>query len=497
MSFELAFRSRVAFIMETLTATALQDICQFMELTYAALRVEILQEQNRSSTTKLHAMENSEGKEKPANNMESVREDARSSGFRNFPVVEQILNEQEANGLWLEGDPTVEDEGPPSLLPEEEQPSQAFGQMTDKGVETCSAPLVIKQEETDDDVMESQGYSVWMPETHKTNQNITGESDEYERSQASRGSKELGLDDFKKEQSLLLVSIEDAAAPTKKKKYNIRYTCKICGKTGTKKGRMTSHLITHEGPSSCDICDEKFKHQNGLNKHKLLKHSVKPYSCFVCGKMFLYSKIRDYHERIHVGEDYWCADCGKTFKERQDRDTHECIVCKGDRPYSCSECNKDFERQYHLKQHQLEKHPLMVEQTVEPEPESKHFEDQQRQFESAESSEAPIRSEPIQYTCEICGTTWATQNSMRSHMFIHRKIQRRKHYTCDVCGKVFRLKSPFTKHQLRHKGDLPFSCSECNQDFKSQYHLKKHQLQKHPLKVEQPCSDHDLLLTAT
>ncbi|XP_064859801.1 zinc finger protein 665-like [Oncorhynchus nerka] len=487
MSFEHAFRSRVAFIMETLTATAVQDICKFMEETYAALRVEMLQEQNRSSRTKLQAMENSKGKEKPANSMESVQED----GFRNFPVVEQILNEQEANGLWLEGHLTVEDEGPPSLAPEEEQPLQSCGQMTDKGVETCSAPLVIKQEETDD-VMESQGYSGWMPETHKANQNIIGKSDEEERSQASRESKELGLDDFKKEQSLLLVSIVDAAAPTKRKKYNIRYTCKICGKTGTKKGRMTSHLITHKGTSSCDICGDKFKHQNGLTKHKLLKHSVKTYSCFVCGKMFLYSKIRDYHERIHVGEDYWCADCGKTFKERQDRDMHECIVCKGDRPYSCSGCNKDFERQYHLKQHQLEKHPLMVDQTVEPE--SKDIEDQQSQFESAESSEAPIRNEPIQYTCEICGTTWATQHSMRSHMFIHRKIQR-KHYTCDVCGKVFRLKSPFTKHQLRHKGDLPFSCSECNKDFKSQYQLKKHQLEKHPLKVEQPCSD--LVWTAT
>ncbi|XP_052363038.1 uncharacterized protein LOC127923149 [Oncorhynchus keta] len=181
MSFEHAFRSRVAFIMETLTATAVQDICQFMEETYAALRVEMLQEQNRSSRTKLQAMENSKGKEKPANSMESVQEDC----FRNFPVVEQILNEQEANGLWLEGHLTVEDAGPLSLAPEEEQPLQSFGQMTDKGVETCSAPLVIKQEETDD-VMESQGYSGWMPETHKANQNIIGKSDEEERSQASR-----------------------------------------------------------------------------------------------------------------------------------------------------------------------------------------------------------------------------------------------------------------------------------------------------------------------
>ncbi|CAB1327162.1 unnamed protein product [Coregonus sp. 'balchen'] len=428
-------------------------------------------------------MENSIGKEKPANRMESVQKD----GFRNFPVVEQILNEQEANGLWLEGDPTVEHEGPQSLVPEEEQPSQAFG------------------------------YSEWIPETHKANQNITGESDEEERSQASGGSKELGVEVFKREQNLLLVSTEDPPAPVKKKKYKTRYTCKICGKTGTKKC-MTSHMITHPGTFSCDICGEKFKHQIGLNKHKRLKHSVKTYSCSVCGKMFLYSKQRDNHERKHIGEDYWCSGCDKTFKERQDRDNHECIVYKGERPFSCSECNEDFQRQYHLKKHQMEKHPLLVEQTVSCKPtcsvcgkvfmyikwlirherihreknerrdrdahksivedpinEQLESKDREGQFESAESSEAPIRSEPIRYTCEICGTTWATKSNMRCHMVIHRKM----HYTCDVCGKVFRLKSPFTIHQLRHKG------------FKNQYQLKKHQLEKHPLKVDQPCSNHD------
>lgn len=72
MSFEHAFRSRVAFIMETLTATAVQDICQFMEETYAALRVEMLQEQNQSSI-KLQAIANNIEKEKPANCMEIIQ----------------------------------------------------------------------------------------------------------------------------------------------------------------------------------------------------------------------------------------------------------------------------------------------------------------------------------------------------------------------------------------------------------------------------------------
>ncbi|KAK6324650.1 hypothetical protein J4Q44_G00039920 [Coregonus suidteri] len=520
MSFELAFRSRVASIIETLTEKALQDICQLMGETCAALRVDMVHEQNQRSI-KSQAMENSIGKEKPAICMDSIKK----PGLRNFPVVDQILSEQEANGIWLERDPTVEEKGPPSLVPVGEEQSQALSQTTDMGVETWPAPLVIKQEEDDDDDdddMESQGYNKWTPETHKANQNITGESDEEERSQASGGSKELGLDDFNREQSQLLVSTGDAAAPMKNKYNNInikRNTCEICGKIETNKGRMTSHMIKHTGlPFSCDICGKKFKRRDFLTRHKRSKHNPGiTYSCSVCGKTFRQATSRDTHERGHTGKNYWCSDCGETFKERRDRDTHDCIVYKGERPFSCSECNEDFERQYLLKKHQMEKHPLLVEQTLNCKPtcsvcgkvfmyikwlirherihrgknerrdcdvhksivedpinEQLESKDREGQFESAESSEAPIRSEPIRYTCEICGTTWATKSSMRSHMVIHRKM----HYTCDVCGKVFRLKSPFTIHQLRHKG------------FKNQYQLKKHQLEKHPLKVDQPCSDH-------
>ncbi|CDQ84922.1 unnamed protein product [Oncorhynchus mykiss] len=313
----------------------------------------MLQEQNQSSI-KLQAIANNIEKEKPANCMEIIQK----PGLRDFPVVEQILNEQEANGLWLEGHLTVEDQGPLSLVPEEEQPSQAFGQMTDMGVETWPAPPVIKQEEMDDDDMESQGYGKDIPDTHKANQNITGENDEEERSQASGGSRELGLDDFKREQIPLLVSAEDAPAPTKKK-CNKRYSCEICGKTERKKHRMTSHMITHTGlPFSCDICGEKFKFQNYLNRHQRSKHTVKTYSCSVCEKTFRQATSRDRHERGHAGKNYWCSNCGEMFRERGDRDAHECIDYKGERPFSCSECSEAFQRQYHLKRHQLEKHSL-------------------------------------------------------------------------------------------------------------------------------------------
>uniref|UniRef100_A0A673Y402 Zinc finger protein 665-like n=1 Tax=Salmo trutta TaxID=8032 RepID=A0A673Y402_SALTR len=238
-------------------------------------------------------------------------------------------------------------------------------------------------------------------------------------------------------------SAESSEAPT-------RFTCDICGMTIMNKGNINRHMLTHtKKPFSCEICGENFKRKAQFTRHQG-KHArveekvEKPYSCTVCGMTFVYSKMRINHERKHIGEDY-CSDCGKTFKER---DTHECIVYKGERPFRCSECNEDFERQYHLKQHQLEKHPLKVDQTVDPEPESKHFEDQQ------------------------------------SH--VEEKIEP---YRCD---KTFKERGDRDMHKcIVYNGDRPFRCSECNEDFERQYHLKRHQLEKHPLKVDQPRPVHD------
>ncbi|KAL1023832.1 hypothetical protein UPYG_G00046900 [Umbra pygmaea] len=194
MSFELAFRSRVASIMETLTATALQDLCKLMEETCAALRVEIVHEQNQRTSrmnTNLQAKETS-----TETDTLTCTENIQIAGIppelnNNFPVVGQILNEQEANGLWLNGYPTIES-GPQSREPAREEPSQPLNQATQE-VETWQAPL-IKQEEMDDEDIKCQGYGEWTPEAYDANQNDTGESDATENSQASGGADAPAID---------------------------------------------------------------------------------------------------------------------------------------------------------------------------------------------------------------------------------------------------------------------------------------------------------------
>ncbi|XP_045572381.1 uncharacterized protein isoform X6 [Salmo salar] len=217
--------------------------------------------------------------EKPANCLKNVSKPVSPPSLGNFPIVGQILNKQEANYHWLEDGAVFEGLASPVPETERREPSQPAGQITD----TVPWPVwLIKQEEMADDDLESEGYGEWIPETPKANQNITGESDEDERSPASGGSKEPGLDDFKREQSPLLVSAEDTATPIKTK-----YETRMLKHTGKPRFR-------------CDICGEKFQRQSGLTRHQRHKHNtVKTYSCTVCGKGFTYIKSLNTHELMH------------------------------------------------------------------------------------------------------------------------------------------------------------------------------------------------------
>jgi len=68
-------------------------------------------------------------------------------------------------------------------------------------------------------------------------------------------------------------------------KYEGVWTCKICGKTATKKQHIQSHAEIHiEGMSfPCNICSKTFTNRMGLSSHISGVHS-ELFSCDICGK---------------------------------------------------------------------------------------------------------------------------------------------------------------------------------------------------------------------
>ncbi|KAL1023833.1 hypothetical protein UPYG_G00046910 [Umbra pygmaea] len=271
MSAELAFRSRVSAIMEALTTAVVQEICQLMGETYSALRVEMLHK------PKIDAV-----MEKPVNLFNNVSQSAAPTIPGDLPVVGQILNKQEANGIWLEEGAAKDFV---SRIPEtvRKEPIEPISQSED----SVPWPVwLIKQEEMEpDDEMDSQGNRKWNAETHSAALHIEGESEEEVQSQVSGGSNEFGLQDFKIEfqDSLLPETTEDAAAPIKLKTHSM-------------------HALEHSGTTyfQCSLCNEKFQRQSGLARHERHKHgTVKTYCCSVCGKGFTYMKSLNTHELTH------------------------------------------------------------------------------------------------------------------------------------------------------------------------------------------------------
>ncbi|XP_066458198.1 zinc finger protein 850-like [Eleutherodactylus coqui] len=76
------------------------------------------------------------------------------------------------------------------------------------------------------------------------------------------------------------------------------------------------------------------------------------------------------------------------------------------------------------------------------------------------------------YSCSECGKCF----TRKSHLIEHKKTHTgEKLYTCSECGKPFTVKSQLVRHQRSHTGEKPFSCSECSKCFTVKSTLVVHQ----------------------
>uniref|UniRef100_A0A3B3UIH6 Zinc finger protein 250-like n=1 Tax=Poecilia latipinna TaxID=48699 RepID=A0A3B3UIH6_9TELE len=75
------------------------------------------------------------------------------------------------------------------------------------------------------------------------------------------------------------------------------------------------------------------------------------------------------------------------------------------------------------------------------------------------------------HKCDVCLKTFGLESHLMSHKKLH--TVKEKH-VCDVCNRSFRLRRAMTQHRLTHSDDKQYACDVCGKRFKLEGSLKVH-----------------------
>ncbi|XP_073842843.1 uncharacterized protein isoform X1 [Musca autumnalis] len=251
-----------------------------------------------------------------------------------------------------------------------------------------------------------------------------------------------------------------------------KHKCELCGNSYEEKRNLMRHMREKHPLSAndgyiCEICNERFATQIGLDKHYYWKHSEAQtpteHKCEICGIYFkkvvyLQIHIRKKHPSS-IDAEYICKICNERFTTRRGRDKHFYRmhpVVQTSAEHKCEICGSCYLDSRTLQTHIRKKHPSSIDS---------------------------------EYICQICNQRFTTQRGVDSHLYQkHRTVTEHK---CEICGICFKEASNLQKHiRKQHPSsiDTEYICEICNQRFPTQSGLGRHSYRMHP--VAQTSAEH-------
>lgn len=200
-------------------------------------------------------------------------------------------------------------------------------------------------------------------------------------------------------------------------------------------------------------------------------------TCEHCGKQFdqaaRYKRHLDKYDeltgcrgmRSKNTDGYACEVCAKIFPKPSRLKRHIRVHDPTGKPFECKTCKHRFANESNLIRHEIKHSELMAMSTS--------FGTERKQFPCSECSEVFLKQQSLashmkvhktadqtDYPCKYCAKTFTNLNSRRKHMNFHDEEKSNK---CHICNKFFGLGSHLIDHVLKkHEGMKPFVCPHCN-----------------------------------
>ncbi|XP_063960035.1 zinc finger protein Xfin-like [Lytechinus pictus] len=313
------------------------------------------------------------------------------------------------------------------------------------------------------------------------------------------------------------------------------YGCSVCGKKFRKTSHRKEHMYTHTGkkPFECSLCSKSFSRKRNLVNHSLSIHgvtvdqvsrgvTVDQVSHGVTADQVSHGvtvdqvsnsgnessedqpeilahkktiskglslKSRSYEIPKHIStRPYACTQCEKRFK-RNDHLKEHMYTHTGKRPFECSLCPKSFRRRTELGSHLLRDHGVAADQvsrevTVDQESNSEKQPIDSNQKDTSDQDNMQIshgkdctdhnlsvhtNNDTLNYVCS-CGESFHSVEQLTVHT---KTVGGGEPMKCPNCDEVFCERSSYICHILMHL-EKKQKCPECEQTFRWSYELTAH-----------------------
>jgi len=281
-----------------------------------------------------------------------------------------------------------------------------------------------------------------------------------------------------------------------------KYPCNLCGRqfskfqyldvhmkaghkntdfNNSKKERSLKHTNCDDS-IRCTLCKINFKsskylqvHVNNHHKDEMhlfdlkIEDAKETFECSKCNQSFLSENILSYHQRNHhhvTKTPSNCSECGEVFEWEENIETKISLHMKKfhNQQAFCKLCDKQFQEVASFVGHKKSVHS-----------------------EEINLFEIDTTEMELQYECQECKKSFASEHSLKYHVTYQHKIgDRTASVKCKQCDKQFewgkKRKATIRNHMKTVHGQAfskDYTCKLCYQDFNYTFNLKIHQNKYH------------------